>query len=179
MEDISYYHRLEELAPENAERYYLILNRTGYVSEGEYSSSFLLISGGACIMTDGIDASEVTNEFLEDHCGDDADSYIYDPLVIYGEICDTTALPEETFDDYFLFVPETTDNILQGFKLFTESGTENVAELIENIMKKEKDLEIEDILLFRGEEVELSIQLGTAFDQKAIDQLLDPEKADG
>jgi hypothetical protein len=46
-------------------------------------------------------------------------------------------------------------------------------------MKEEKDLEIEDLLLFRGEELELTTQLSTAFDQKEIDQLLDSETTDG
>lgn len=179
MEQIDMYLRLEEVAPDFSDRYYVVLNRTGYVSAGEYEKSYLLIGGGVCIPTNGIDSSEVANEFLEDHCGETNDSYFLDPLVIYAEICDTTALAEESFDDYFLFVPETKDNMLQGWKLFTESGTENIVDMIESIMKEEKDLEIEDILLFRGEEVELTIQLGTTFDQKAIDQLLDSETADG
>jgi hypothetical protein len=179
MEQIDCHLRLEEVAPDQMDRYYIILNRTGYVSGDEYNRDYLLIGGGACIMTDGIDSSEIANEFLEDHCGETNDSYFIDPLVIYGEICDPAALAEELFDDYFLFVPDLRDNILQGYRLYTESGTENIVDLIESVMKEEKDMEIEDIILFRGEELELTTQLSTTFDQKAIDQLLDSEKADG
>lgn len=179
MEQIDYYLRLEEVAPTGNNRYYIILNRTGYVSAGDYSDSYLLIGEGTCIPTGGIDASEVVNEFLEDNCGEETDAYIYDPIVLYGEQCNLAALPEEAFNDYFLFVPEAEDDILQGYKLFSTSGTESIVGLIENIMKKEKDLEIEDLLLFRGEEVELTIQLSIGFDQKDLDQLLDPETTDG
>ena len=179
MEEIDYYLRLEEVAPQDSERYYIILSRTGYVSGESHDESYLLISGGACIPSDGIDTSEVVNEFLEDFCGEDSESYIYDPLVIYGEICHPAKLPEEFFDDYFLFVPEVEKDFLRGYKLFTTSGTENIVELIENIMKEETDLEIDDLLLFRGEELSLATQLSTAFDQKEIDQLLDSETIDG
>jgi len=180
MEEIDYYLRLEEVAPGNNGRYYIVLSRTGYVGGGEqHDESYLLIGGGACIPSDGIDTSEVVNEFLEDFCGEDSESYIYDPLVIYGEICHPARLPEEEFDDYFLFVPDIENNFHQGYKLFTTSGTENIVGLIESVMKEEKDLEIEDLLLFRGEELELTTQLSTAFDQKEIDQLLDSETTDG
>lgn len=180
MEEIDYYLRLEEVAPENNERYYLILSRTGYVSGGDnHDESYLLVGGGACIPSGGIDTSEVVNEFLEDFCGEDNESYIYDPLVIYGEICHPARLLEETFDDYFLFVPEVENDFLQGYKLFTTSGTDNIVDLIESIMKEKKDLEIDDLLLFRGEELELATQLSTTFDQKEVDQLLDSETTDG
>jgi len=179
VEEIDYYLRLEEVAPENNERYYIILSRNGYVSGSEnHDDCYLLIGGGACIPSDGVDTSEVVNEFLEDFCGEDNDSYIYDPMVIYGEICHPARLPEEDFDDYFIFVPELENNFLRGYKLFTTSGTENVVVLIEKVMKEEKDLEIDDLILFRGEELGLAIQLSTTFDQKELDQLLDSETAD-
>ena len=73
---------------------------------------------------------------------------------------------------------EIENNFLRGYKLFTTSGTENVVVLIEKVMKEEKDLEIDDLILFRGEELGLAIQLSTTFDQKELDQLLDSETAD-
>jgi hypothetical protein len=178
MEKVDYFLNLEEVAPGDKGRYYVIVSKTGYVADGSADESYFTANGGACIPTYGIDSSEVVNEFLEDCCGEEAaEEGFFDPLVFYGEICNPAALEDELMDDYFLFIPQHSRNMLIGYRLYTLSGIDTLIERIESIMKERKDLEIEDLLIFRGEEVPLSMQLSPAFDQADVDQNLGDEDA--
>jgi len=168
-----YFLNLEELKPEDKERYYVVVGKTDYIKEGDDSEAYFIVSGAACIPTYDIDSSEIVNEFLEDYCGENADEQgFYDPLVFYGEICLPASLEEETMDDYFLFVPEHDGNFIIGYKMYIINTIEVLVSDIESIMKDRLDLEIEDLIVFRGEEIPLSMQISPTFDQTSVDQML-------
>ena len=163
---------LEEVAPGDKERYYIIASKTGYVS-GDHGEDYFTVNGAACLPTYGIESVEVANDFLEDYCGDDAEEQgFFDPFVFYGEVCNPARLEDETMDDYFLFIPEYNGNFLIGYKLYTVSGIDTLVEKIEAIMKELQDLEIEDLVIFRGEEIPLSMQISQTFDQEDADKML-------
>lgn len=164
---------LEEVAPGDKERYYIVVSKTGYVSD-DGNGGYFTANGAACLPTFGIESTEIINDFLEDYCGEKAEEQgFFDPLVFYGEICNPATLEDEPMDDYFLFVPEHDGgNYLIGYNLYTISGIEELISMIESVMKELVDLEIEDLIIFRGEEIPLSMQVSQTFDQEDADKML-------
>lgn len=178
METLDGFLTLEEVTTDVKERYYIIVSRTGFVAHESQEKSYFTANGAACIPTQGIDTTEIANEFLEDYCGEDAaEEGFFDPLVLYGEICNPAALEEEMLDDYFLFVPDYNGTMLIGYNIYTISGIETLVEMIVPMMKERIDLEIEDLIIFRGEEVPMSVQITRTFDQADIDGMLGDDDA--
>jgi len=167
--DVDSFYSLEEIAPDNPARYYVILNKTGFVRMDD--ERYFLISNGICIPTNGEDCTEIVNEFLDDFCADDGSEQAFfdDPIVLFVDHCNPKMLAEVEYIDYFLLVPSINSNVLSGYEMHAADSTNALIFKIEAVMKARQELEIEDLILFRGVEVPISLQISPTFDQDAYD----------
>lgn len=168
--------RLEEYVETPGEQVFIIADSGGWIANSDN------IPGVGChILTDvyvltthGTDCIEPVNDFLDEYAGT-GNTDLLEPMVFFGESCSITKLVEHPYSEYMLFVPKYTGNTLDAYCLYFVGGLDLLVTEIETCLNNSPYLEIDDLVLFRGEEVDLVPQITPYFDQREIEDLLEED----